>query len=66
MIEQMKKELASVNIAIINLSNVLEKQSKFAHTIWGRDQLRIITMDLQELNNIRSGLIRDIGKLGGI
>jgi len=64
MIEQMKKELESVNIAIMNLSQVLEKQSKFAHVEWGRDQLRIITMDLQELYSIRNEIITQMNKIG--
>ncbi len=60
MIQQMKKELESVNIAIINLSKVLEKQSKFAHMEWARDQLRVITMDLQGLINTRNSLLKEI------
>ena len=56
-------ELESINIAIKRLTDVLEEKSQSVKTEWGRDQMRIITMDLQELTTIRRALLKDLKKI---
>lgn len=58
MIQSINKQLNSIDIAISKLTSVLEGKSKFAETEWAREQMRAITMDLQELITIRNSLLK--------
>jgi hypothetical protein len=61
--EGIKQEISSLDIAIKELNAVLVDKSTTVKNAWARDNMRLIAIDIAELQSMRRALLKDLSGL---